>query len=80
MSTEVLAIQRDDVAARGETSTLAVLLAAVDPWGGEWQRHRYSAGGAVDPVSDYSINDRTESAARAGLRYRFPRRWTSRPG
>ncbi len=71
VSTEVLAIQREDVrAAKGEFD-LALLRRLSIVGNGEWQRRRYSAGGATDPVSDYSVNDRTDTAARGGLRYRF---------
>ena len=71
VSTEVLAIQRDDVRGARSDLDVAIFRRLSIVGNGEWQRHRYSAGGAVAPVSDYAINDRTESAARAGLRYRF---------
>ena len=71
VSTEVLAIQRDDVRGGKGDLDIALFRRLSIVGNGEWQRHRYSAGGAVDPVSDYSVNDRTESAARLGLRYRF---------
>ncbi len=71
VSTEVLAIQRDDVRGAKGDLDLAILRRLSIVGNGEWQRHRYGAGGAVAPVSDYSVNDRTESAARGGLRYRF---------
>ena len=71
VSTEVLAVQREDVrGARGDLD-LALLRRLSIVGNGEWQRLRYSAGGATDPISDYSVNDRTDAAARAGLRYRF---------
>ena len=71
VSTEVLSILREDVrGARGDLD-LALLRRLSIVGNGEWQRHRYSGGGAADPVSDYAVNDRTDTAARAGLRYRF---------
>jgi hypothetical protein len=71
VSSETLALQREDLRAAKGDLDLAIFRRLSIVGSGEWQRHRYSAGGATDPISDYSVNDREDTAARAGLRYRF---------
>ena len=71
VSPEVLAIQREDLRGAKGDLDLALLRRLSIVGNGEWQRRRYSAGGAENATVDYSVNDRTDTAARAGLRYRF---------
>ena len=71
VSTETLAIQREAVRGAKGDLDLAIFRRLSIVGNGEWQRHHYSSGGALNPTYDYSINDRTETAARAGLRYRY---------
>jgi hypothetical protein len=71
VSTEVLAVQREDL--RGARADLELALArSLSLVGsGDLQRRRYTAGGDQEPLYDYSVNDRKEAAARGGLRLRF---------
>jgi len=71
VSSEIIAIQRERVlAVRGDLDIVLLRRLSIVA-NGEDQRRRYSAGGAENPTADYSLNDRTEVAARGGLRYRF---------